>query len=278
MPDPQDQKAYRRFDLSFLKEQIVLAVQSSAYWRHQKAEQYPEDKRNERSAAALDRLAEKLMALPTENQAYRELASVWFGSGSTATEAESYYIGRYGFDPWREECDPEAFLDELREVLSLKATEESSLGGAEPVLLKPHVFLSHVREDAVRIERLSADLEARGIRTWIDRNQIKPGQRWQDAIEDAIRSGAFFVACFSKAYAARPRSYMNEELSIAIEEVRLRPEEASWFIPLRLDDCEVPNRRIGPTSSVHSFQWLDMFPDWAKSIERLAEAMRPPPR
>jgi hypothetical protein len=105
-------------------------------------------------------------------------------------------------------------------------------------------------------------------------HQIKPGQRWQKAIEDAIRSGAFFIACFSEAYTARTRSYMNEELSIAIEEVRLRPEEASWFIPLRLDDCEIPNRRIGPTSSVRSFQRLDMFPDWTKSIERLVEAIR----
>lgn len=88
---------------------------------------------------------------------------------------------------------------------------------------KPHVFLSHVREDAERVERLAADLEARGVATWIDRHQIKPGQRWQKAIEDAIRSGAFFVACFSQAYVGRARSYMNEELLIAIEEVRLRP-------------------------------------------------------
>jgi uncharacterized LabA/DUF88 family protein len=140
---------------------------------------------------------------------------------------------------------------------------------------RPHVFLSHVREDAERVERLAAELEARGIGTWIDRHRIRPGQRWQKAIEDAIRSGAFFVACFSKAFAARGRSYMNEELLLAIEEVRLRPEEAAWFIPIRLDDCAIPERRIGPELSIRSFQWLDMYPDWAQSIERLAEAIRP---
>ena len=119
---------------------------------------------------------------------------------------------------------------------------------------KPHVFLSHVREDAERIERLASGLEARTIKTWIDRQQIKPGQRWKKAIEDAIRSGAFFVACFSKASVARTRSYMNEELQIAIEEVRLRPTETSWFIPIRLDDCEIPDRPIGPWITVRSFQ------------------------
>jgi hypothetical protein len=80
---------------------------------------------------------------------------------------------------------------------------------------KPHVFLSHVREDAERVERLAADLEARRIGTWIDRHKIKPGERWQKAIEDAIRSGAFFVACFSHTYAAKNSSYMNEELHLA---------------------------------------------------------------
>jgi uncharacterized LabA/DUF88 family protein len=140
---------------------------------------------------------------------------------------------------------------------------------------RPHVFLSHVREDAGRVERLAAGLEARGIGAWIDRHQIRPGQRWQQAIEDAIRSGSFFVACFSQAYSARTRSYMNEELLVAIEEVRLRPEAASWFIPVRLDECAIPDRRIGPGLSIGSFQRLDMFPDWDKSLERLAQTIGP---
>jgi len=42
---------------------------------------------------------------------------------------------------------------------------------------KPHVFLSHVREDAERVDRLAADLEVHGIEAWIDRHKIKPGQR-----------------------------------------------------------------------------------------------------
>ncbi|MGH6899817.1 MAG: toll/interleukin-1 receptor domain-containing protein [Geminicoccaceae bacterium] len=110
---------------------------------------------------------------------------------------------------------------------------------------KPHVFLSHVREDADRVERLATDLKARGIETWIDRHQIKPGQRWEEAIAGAIRSGAFFVACFSQAYAARSSSYMNEELHLASKEVRRKSMNTSWFIPIRLDDCEIPDWRLG---------------------------------
>jgi hypothetical protein len=140
---------------------------------------------------------------------------------------------------------------------------------------KPHVFLSHVREDAARVERLAADLKARGIETWIDRHKIKPGQRWQKAIEDAIRSGAFFVACFSHAYSTRNRTYMNEELHIAVEEVRLRPAKTSWFIPVRLDDCEIPALPVSPNVTLRSFQWVDMF-DWEEGVQRLAEEIAPP--
>jgi hypothetical protein len=140
---------------------------------------------------------------------------------------------------------------------------------------QPHVFLSHVREDAERVERLASDLGARGIETWIDRHQIRPGERWERAIEDAIRAGAFFVACFSQAYAAKGSSYMNEELHLAVREVRRKPLDRSWFLPLRLDDCSIPDWPIGPDFSIRSFQWLDMFPDWTWSIERLAEVIRP---
>jgi formylglycine-generating enzyme required for sulfatase activity len=143
---------------------------------------------------------------------------------------------------------------------------------------KPHVFLSHVREDAERVDRMAADLEARGIEAWIDRHKIKPGQRWERAIEDAIRSGAFFIACFSQAYAARPRTYMNEELHIALEEIRLRPAERSWFIPIRLDACEIPDLPIDSKLTVRSFHWLDMFSDWEMGVQRLAEALVPASR
>jgi TIR domain len=134
------------------------------------------------------------------------------------------------------------------------------MDGAMVTAPQPHVFLSHVREDAQTVERLATGLGARGIETWIDRHKINPGQRWEKAIEDAIRSGAFFVACFSQAYAAKSSSYMNEELHLATREVRRKPLNRSWFLPIRLDDCAIPDWPIGPELSIRSFQWLDHVP------------------
>jgi len=79
-----------------------------------------------------------------------------------------------------------------------------------------HVFVSYVREDQATVDRLVEALRGSGRLVWLDREKIEPGQRWQVAIRQAIESGAYFVACFSQAYYLRARSYMNEELTIAI--------------------------------------------------------------
>jgi hypothetical protein len=85
-----------------------------------------------------------------------------------------------------------------------------------------HVFVSYVREDSSDVERLVFHLRSAGVEVWIDREDIPPGARWKDTIRNAIRTGMFFIPCFSKAYLGRTKTYMNEELGLAIEELRLR--------------------------------------------------------
>lgn len=61
-----------------------------------------------------------------------------------------------------------------------------------------HVFISYVHEDYETIKRLTDELEANGISVWLDRKELQPGVRWEQAISDAIRNGIYFIACFSK--------------------------------------------------------------------------------
>src|SRR5947207_13989157 len=98
-----------------------------------------------------------------------------------------------------------------------------------------HVFISYVRENTWEAQGLRDILQTFNVEVWLDRDQLKPGYRWADAIREAIRDGAFYIACFSKAYNERLKTYMNEELTIAIEELRQRPTNQSWFIPVLLD-------------------------------------------
>ena len=119
-----------------------------------------------------------------------------------------------------------------------------------------HVFISYMHSNERLVQRLCNDLTDQGIRVWIDRNSISPGVRWRQAIRRAIRDGAFFIACFSKQYSERDRSYMNEELVLAIEELRLRPTDMAWFIPVKLNRCEIPDRDIGAGATLQDLQYV----------------------
>ena len=80
-----------------------------------------------------------------------------------------------------------------------------------------HVFISYVREDQETVDRLCKELRSRGVKVWLDREDILPGQRWRESIRSAVKDGAFFIACFSDHYSARERSYMNEELTLFLD-------------------------------------------------------------
>jgi TIR domain len=94
-----------------------------------------------------------------------------------------------------------------------------------PLNNERHVFVSYVREDAPLVQRLVTALRQAGIEVWIDKDGIKPGTRWQQAIWKAIQQGDCFIACFSESYTSRNRTYMNEELVLAIDELRKRTTE-----------------------------------------------------
>ena len=136
-------------------------------------------------------------------------------------------------------------------------------------------FLSYVREDQPNVDRLCHDLARRGVRIWLDRQQIRPGQRWKDAIRQAIREGSFFIACFSTEVSSKSRTYMNEELRLALEELSLRPTDRAWFIPVRLDECSIPDLRIGAGETLHDIQWVDLFNDWEAGIEKIVAVLNP---
>ncbi len=152
-------------------------------------------------------------------------------------------------------------------------SERDKLPRSQVMRRAKHVFVSYVRENEPIINRLCDDLRRHGINVWRDREAIMPGQRWQRAIQNAIRDGTYFIACFSRHYSNRSRTYMNEELTVAIEELRTRHPDKVWFIPVRLDNCKVPRRNIGAGEDLTSLQWVDLFSNWDAGITSLVRAI-----
>ena len=135
----------------------------------------------------------------------------------------------------------------------------------------PYVFISYVRENSEAVQQLVDDLTKHGIKVWRDRNDIRSGVRWRDTIRQIIQAKTFFIACFSKEYGDEGKTYVNEELVVAIEELRQRPSEPSWFIPVKLCESEV-------SRAVEIFQyleWIELFKDWQAGIKSIVTAIDP---
>lgn len=125
-----------------------------------------------------------------------------------------------------------------------------------------HAFISYVREDSHEVDRLQQRLKAAGILVWRDTADLWPGEDWRVMIRHAItRDALVFIACFSSRSAARKKSYQNEELILAIEQLRIRRPDMPWLIPVRFDDCDIPDLEIGDGRTLASIQRADLFGD-----------------
>ena len=68
---------------------------------------------------------------------------------------------------------------------------------------------------------------------------------------------------------------MNEELTLAIEELRQRPTNRAWFIPVLLAECAVPERSIGAGETLQDLQWVDLQRNWDDGIIKIVGAIDP---
>lgn len=124
----------------------------------------------------------------------------------------------------------------------------------------PHVFVSYVNEDSEQVDELCAVLRSAHIPYWRDRDDLGPGETWQHRIKEAIRSNSLvFLGCFSDNSRARQKSYMNEELVLAIDEFRKMPPGRVWLIPIRLDDGPLPGWDLGGGRDLDALQRVDLF-------------------
>lgn len=158
----------------------------------------------------------------------------------------------------------------------LGTTEAMVAAEARNPVVSGHAFLSYVREDSAGVDRLQAALRDAGIPVWLDRSDLWPGEDWQAKIREAITDDALvFIACFSANSLARIKSYQNEELTLAVEQLRRRQPDVPWLIPVRFDDCGIPDRDIGGGRRLSSLQRVDLFGDgFDAGAARLVAAIR----
>ncbi len=125
------------------------------------------------------------------------------------------------------------------------------------------IFLAHASEDKPRARKLYDDLKARGFDPWLDAVDLMPGQIWKAEIPKAIRQAEMFLACLSSR-SIEKRGYVQREFREALSAFAERPPGSIYLIPVRLDDCVVPDLDIPDLGlKLRDIQWVDLWEEGA---------------
>ena len=106
---------------------------------------------------------------------------------------------------------------------------------------KNHIFINYSRADSTFVDELYNFLFEEGYHPWMDRKDILPGDKWERAIDRAIKNSAVFIAVLSKNSFER-RGVLQQEIVTAIEKSRRMMPFDIYIIPVRLDECDIPER------------------------------------
>jgi hypothetical protein len=76
---------------------------------------------------------------------------------------------------------------------------------------------------------------------WVDKENLVPGHHWELEIQKAVRASNVVIAFISSSGIDRA-GYLHKEIGLAIDVAQRQPEGAIYIIPIRLDECEMPQR------------------------------------
>jgi hypothetical protein len=119
------------------------------------------------------------------------------------------------------------------------------------------IFISYSSKDQKIAETICRALEARGFNCWIAARDVGPGENFQEAIVKALRSARLMLLVFT--------SNANNSNEIK-KEVVLAGRHHVTVVPVRVEDV-VPNDALAYEFATR--QWIDLFTDWEREIERL---------
>lgn len=132
---------------------------------------------------------------------------------------------------------------------------------------RPRAFISYGRKDKKRVAPIRRRLETFGLDTWMDMQNLLPGQQWKPTIAKAIRESDFFIVFISENSVDK-RGFFQREIGQALEVCQEKLHDDIFLIPVLLDDCPVPDR-------LADFQCVELFEEggWANFKKALNEGM-----
>ena len=133
----------------------------------------------------------------------------------------------------------------------------------------PQVFLSYAREDTDAAERLYNDLNDEGVNVWFDKESLRPGQNWSQAIGKAIGESRYFLALLSENSLTK-KGFVQKEMEEAFEVLEQHSPTDVFVVPIRLENCNPSDPKLGALHQV------DLFPNWRKGLTQLLKTLVDP--
>jgi hypothetical protein len=130
------------------------------------------------------------------------------------------------------------------------------------------VFLSYAREDTEAAERLYRELNSYPrVEVWYDKRSLAAGKDWAATIRKALRSCRYCIVLLSR-HSVTKRGFYQREIRLALDVLKEFPEDETFLVPMRLDDCDVR------FEALRALQYIDLFPDWWEGFDRLLSALQ----
>jgi formylglycine-generating enzyme required for sulfatase activity len=127
------------------------------------------------------------------------------------------------------------------------------------------ILLCHVSEDKAQVREVYHRLHAIGwFEPWLDEEDLLPGQDWDYEIKKALRTSDFILILLSRGSIAK-RGYVQREMKLALDAWQEMPEGTIHTIPVRIDECDVPE-------SFRRYQWVNLF--FPNGFDRIVRAIR----
>ena len=132
--------------------------------------------------------------------------------------------------------------------------------------IRPRVFLSYGKENSDEALMLYKQLMVYGADVWFDKESLLGGQRWKTEITSAIETSRYFLVLLSTKSVTR-KGFINREITTALEILQEFPDNETFIVPARLDDCR-PSHKL-----LNELQWINLYPDWNKGLFEILRAV-----
>jgi len=129
------------------------------------------------------------------------------------------------------------------------------------------IFINYLEKDYESAIRFYHELKNSGFNPWIDKYDILPGQDIDYYTKTAIdHSSRIFTILLSNNSDLSGRKKFNRNLNWAIDKAQEFTGDEIFIIPIRLEDCQMPEQ-------IKHLHPVDFFRKWEDGFDKLKKSL-----